>query len=99
MNHESNASASRQPDQVQDGVLELTISAVERGEPDHGFTPIRLVTSRGPIDCRLYEPDVRTIARHPGAVIWVPGAIGGYHSPAHGLYDRVTQQLLQHGIR
>ena len=61
-----------------------------------GYTPIRLVTSRGGcrgVDCRYYYT-----AGASNAVIWVGGVGGGWDTPAKGLYPHLCQKLIRKDI-
>jgi pimeloyl-ACP methyl ester carboxylesterase len=58
-----------------------------------GYTPIRLVTGRGGVDCRHYH-----IAGALKAVIWVGGVAGGWDTPARGLYPHLCQKLIKKEI-
>ncbi|MGK7878214.1 MAG: alpha/beta hydrolase [Xenococcaceae cyanobacterium] len=61
------------------------------------YYPVRLTTSRGHVNCRYYSV--------PGTgrgAIWVGGVggglLGGWDSPAKGLYPRLCQELIEEGI-
>ena len=56
------------------------------------FTPVSLQTPRGDIEARLNQAGGDT------AFLCVPGAIGGWHSPAHGLYTRLSKELREQKI-
>ncbi len=62
-----------------------------------GYTPIRLVTSRGGggggVDCRYYYT-----AGASNAVIWVGGVGGGWDTPASGSYPHLCQKLIINDI-
>src|SRR5215208_3432607 len=61
-----------------------------------GYTPIRLVTSRGGgrgVDCRYYYT-----AGASNAVIWVGGVGGGWDTPARELYPHLCQKLIRKDI-
>ena len=60
---------------------------------DDGYTPIRLVTRGGGVDCRYYY-----IAGASKAVIWVGGVGGGWDTPARGLYPNLCQKLIKKEI-
>ena len=75
------------------------LGAVEGPPPDGGpeaggGTPVRLDTSRGPIDCLLH----RAPAGGETAVLFAPGARGGFEGPADGLYADVAAELAGRGI-
>lgn len=53
-----------------------------------GYTPIRLATRRGGVDCRYYH-----ITGAQKTVIWVGGVGGGWDTPARGLYPHLCQKL------
>ena len=61
---------------------------------DDGATPVRLDTTRGPIDCLLHRSD----GDGETAVLWAPGARGGFDGPADGLYADLAQELAGRGI-
>jgi dienelactone hydrolase len=66
-----------------------------RVEPENGSSHRGVIigTDRGDIRCR-YHP--APLARR--AAVWVGGAIGGFHSPALGLYSRLARELQEHHI-
>ena len=70
------------------------LGASEQPADDDGATPARLDTTRGPIECLLH--------RAPGggetAVLWAPGARGGFGGPADGLYADLARELAGRGI-
>ena len=47
---------------------------------DGGSAPVRLDTTRGPIDCLLH----RAAGGGETAVLWAPGARGGFGGPVPG---------------
>jgi cephalosporin-C deacetylase-like acetyl esterase len=68
------------------------VDYVNLGEiTNDGYTPIRLVTSRGGggVDCRYYYT-----AGASNAVIWVGGVGGGWDTPARGLYSHLCQKFI-----
>jgi hypothetical protein len=69
------------------------VDYVNLGEiTNDGYTPVRLVTSRGGgggVDCRYYYT-----AGASNAVIWVGGVGGGWDTPAKGLYPHLCQKLI-----
>jgi cephalosporin-C deacetylase-like acetyl esterase len=68
------------------------VDYVNLGEiSNEGYTPVRLVTSRGyrGVDCRYYYT-----AGASNAVIWVGGVGGGWDTPAKGLYPHLCQKLI-----
>ncbi len=69
---------------IQDVVVEARTDA---------YAPVRAVTNRGDVECRYYPAEE---ARK--AALWVPGAIGGWHSPAHDLYVRLCHEFGEEGI-
>ncbi|WP_309895588.1 hypothetical protein [Archangium sp.] len=55
--------------------------------------PHTLRTRRGPVEVLLYEaPDAKA------GVLLAGGVGGGFDSPAHGLYPRLGEELLSHGL-
>jgi cephalosporin-C deacetylase-like acetyl esterase len=73
------------------------VDYVNLGEmTNDGYTPIRLVTSRGGgrgVDCRYYYT-----AGASNAVIWVGGVGGGWDTPARELYPHLCQKLIRKDI-
>src|SRR5579884_2227221 len=67
--------------------VQMQITAVEVGRGNGDFEPVRLVTSRGPIDLRYYPAEGAT-----AATVFVGGAGGGWDSP-HDLYPRLCKDL------
>lgn len=71
---------------------------------DRGDVEFRLYG--GPQDWEM--PDVeetmadptaqKGLGRFDAGVIWAAGAIGGWHSPARGLYDRIIEELADRGL-
>jgi pimeloyl-ACP methyl ester carboxylesterase len=57
------------------------------------FQAVRLTTADGNVDCRYYRAQGAT-----RACVWVPGDIGGWHSPARALYMRAISALLGDGM-
>lgn len=56
-----------------------------------GYHPVKLITSRGEIDCRYYP----VTGAQKGA-IWVGGVGGNWDTPAQGLYPRLCQELREY---
>jgi pimeloyl-ACP methyl ester carboxylesterase len=73
--------------------LEMLISEIKFHPKEGSYQPVEMVTSRGTIDCRYY-PVVGTNS----AAVWVPGAGGGWGSPARGLYEQMCETLVQDQI-
>ena len=71
----------------------MEIHDVEVGAEQEGYLPVTLKTSRGDVECRHYPVEDAT-----RAAVWVPGAIGGWHSPALGLYPRLAGEIKAEGI-
>lgn len=81
---------------------------------EDGFRSVSVLTDRGETQMRLFGgpedwelPDVESAMQDPSlvgpsrfvaGVILVTGAVGGWHSPAKGLYDRLSESLAQHDI-
>jgi len=53
---------------------------------------LRLVTTQGPITCRIHP------AEGEGAILWVFGSGGGLGGPAGGVYARLGAQLQPSGV-
>ena len=65
-----------------------------RTEPGEGpFQNVIIESDRGIVRCQ-YHP----AANARRAAIWVSGAIGGFHSPALGLYPRLSRGFREAGI-
>jgi fermentation-respiration switch protein FrsA (DUF1100 family) len=73
--------------------LEMLVESFGVGAEHDGYLPVTLVTSRGPIACRYYPSEGAT----RGAV-WVPGAVGGWHTPANNLYPDLAAELAAESI-
>lgn len=58
-----------------------------------GAGELRLITDRGPIECRHHNA-----AYGDAAVLWVFGAGGGLGGPAGGVYSRLGERFTAHGI-
>ena len=71
------------------------LGAVEEPPPDDGSaTAVRLDTSRGGVDGLLH----RAADGGETAVLWAPGARGGFGGPADGLYADLAHELAGRGI-
>jgi hypothetical protein len=82
----------RQPPPVED-LPDPVLESAEKGPPEDGYIPVRMLTSRGAIDGRYCSaPGARQ------AVIWVGGTGGGWDTPAHDLYPRLCDDLRGQGI-
>ncbi len=80
--------------QLEGGRLEMEILDVRVGSVGaEGYRTVTLATSRGDVECRHY-PAPNTSR----AALWVPGAIGGWHTPADDLYPRLSREFLGEGI-
>lgn len=76
------------------GTLELQVTGFDVGKLQHGYHPITLESSRGPIQTRLYPvPD-----GSDRAVITVGGVGGGWDTPARDLYPQLGLALPEAGI-
>jgi pimeloyl-ACP methyl ester carboxylesterase len=73
--------------------LEMSIEGFEVGPERDGYAPVTVVTSRGRVLCRYHASEGAT-----RGAIWVPGAIGGWHSPANDLYPNMAAELTGHSI-
>lgn len=71
---------------------ELLIETLE-DQPQELFQPVTLVTSFGNVACRFYA--AQTSRR---GAIWVGGVGGGFDTPAHGLYPRLCEELMDEGL-
>ena len=79
---------SDDPPAADSGDLELAITQVAAHPEPDGNLRVLIGTSRGEIRGVLHP-----CARHPGAVIYVAGAMGGFEGPANGLYGRLADRL------
>jgi pimeloyl-ACP methyl ester carboxylesterase len=73
--------------------IEMVIRAVEAGPEVEHYRPVVMRTDRGDIHCRY--------SKLPGArlgAVWVGGVGGGFDSPAHDLYGKLTRDLMPAGI-
>ncbi|HWG85798.1 MAG TPA: alpha/beta hydrolase [Deinococcales bacterium] len=74
--------------------VEMSIERVEVGRETGGYLPVRVVTSRGVVECRHYPAPASRL----GAV-FVGGAGGGWDTPARGrLYPDLCESLPAGGI-
>lgn len=69
------------------------LGAAEQPAGDGSAAPVWLDTTRGPIDCLLH----RASGAGETAVLWAPGARGGFGGPADGLYEVLAQELAGRG--
>lgn len=74
--------------------LELQVTGFEVGHRQHGYHPITLESTRGPILTRLYPVPEGT----ERAVITVGGVGGGWDTPARDLYPHLGSELPADGI-
>ena len=72
--------------------MSVMLERVERAAEGEGAERVRLVTDRGPINCRYHPAD------GDAAILWVFGAGGGLGGPAGGLYTRLGQALRLRGV-
>jgi hypothetical protein len=65
--------------------------------PAHGaYNPLLLDTNEGSIEARIYQPET---PREPAsAIVWLGDAVGGFDSPAEGLYDRLAERFQGLGV-
>jgi pimeloyl-ACP methyl ester carboxylesterase len=68
--------------------LEMVLHSAEIGPPDGDFQPMRILTSRGTVDGRLYG-----ITQAAHAVVLAGGRRGGWDGPGYGLYPRLGNAL------
>lgn len=60
------------------------------------FSPMLLDTTEGNIEARFYQPEA---LRAPNAaIVWLGDAVGGFDSPADGLYDRLAERFKALGV-
>ena len=74
-------------------LLEMVVQDVQVEPDQQGYYAVRLLTSRGQIDCRYYP-----ITNAQQAAIWVGGVGGGWDTPARGLYPQLCEELMQDAI-
>ncbi|MDP9359453.1 MAG: alpha/beta hydrolase [Chloroflexota bacterium] len=70
-------------------ILDVRVGSVEA----EGYRTVTLATSRGDVECRHYPAPNAT-----RAALWVPGAIGGWHTPAGDLYPRLSREFLAEDV-
>lgn len=75
-------------EQSDDEDLQLAIERVAAHPEPDGTLRVLLQTTRGEIRAILHP-----CADHPGAVIYVGGAMGGFQGPAGELYPRLAERL------
>ncbi len=78
------------------GDLELAITNVAAHPEEDGNLRVMIGTTRGDLRGVLHP-----CALHPGAVLYVGGAMGGFQGPANDLYGRLADRLRPHvsGLR
>jgi fermentation-respiration switch protein FrsA (DUF1100 family) len=60
------------------------------------FSPLTLDTTSGTIEARLYQPETPRLPA--AAILWLGDAVGGFDSPAEGLYDRLAERFQALGV-
>lgn len=73
--------------------LDVVVQDIKVEPVRQGYHPVKLITSRGEVDCHYY-PAVGT----QQAAVWVGGAGGGWDTPAKVLYPQLCQELVQEAI-
>lgn len=74
--------------------ISLELLAVEEEDASDGEEEVvRLRTDDGVVDCRFHPAPTGD-----AAVVWVGGAGGGLFGPAGGMYPRLAESLIPHGI-
>jgi pimeloyl-ACP methyl ester carboxylesterase len=73
--------------------FEMILHSAEVGPPRGDFQPVRVLTSRGTVEARLYG-----VTRPRRAVVLAGGAGGGWEGPAFALYPRLGNELRRHSI-
>jgi dienelactone hydrolase len=81
------------PPPPEDIVPERLLESVEKGPPEGGYVPVRMMTSRGEVAGRYYA-----VAGARAAALWVGGVGGGWDTPAQGLYPRLCDDLRSQGM-
>ncbi len=74
--------------------IELQGASEEPPEPGEAGAKVELETTRGPVHCLLHRAE----SEGETAVLWCPGARGGFAGPADNLYEDVAVRLAQQGI-
>ena len=74
--------------------MELLGASEEPGTGDGAAASVRLDTSRGDVICLLHRAE----GGGETAVLFAPGARGGFGGPAEGLYADLAQELAGRGI-
>ncbi len=70
-------------------LLEMVVRDVEVEAIQEGYQPVRLIASRGNVECRYYK-----VNNAQKGAIWVGGVGGDWDTPAKGLYPRLCQELM-----
>lgn len=73
--------------------LEMVLHSAEVGPPLGDYQPMRILTSRGTVDARLYR-----VTRAAHGVVFAGGERGGWDSPAYSLYPRLGAALRHRGV-
>jgi pimeloyl-ACP methyl ester carboxylesterase len=73
--------------------LEIILHSAEVGPPTGDFQPVRILTSRGTVEGRLYA-----VTRARQGVVLAGGGRGTWDGPAHGLYPRLGAALRHRAI-
>lgn len=73
---------------------DLQIDIIETGTMTEGYLPVRLQTPGGEVQVRYYPAAVGTTC----GVLWVGGVGGGWDTPAHGLYPRLSERFQEEGL-
>lgn len=71
----------------------MSLLDVQRQNRQGSYTPLELLTPGGQVACRYWEA-----GRAERGCLWIPGAAGGWHSPARGLYPRLAEEFQRDGI-
>lgn len=73
--------------------LEMVVEDIETDPVEDGYYPLRLITTRGVIECRYYQ-----VSGAQKGAIWVGGVGGNWDTPASELYPRLCQELTGEAI-
>jgi len=71
----------------------LMLSGAEIQPALRSYAPVRILSNRGNIHCRLYGK-----ANSQYGAIWLNSAVGGWTSPAKSIYPRIGRLLTNKGI-
>ena len=71
----------------------LTLRGLTMLKPVGAFRPAVLDTNDGIVETRWYE-----VPKAPAAILWLGDDVGGFDSPANGLFDRLAERYKGEGV-